>query len=419
MEFFSFTHDHLRLFRNVLVHPTQEMRDPDGAFFRGGPDWPRFGAQILARHCRGAVPRPIDTRPLPALPEWPYFDPQFLPLFWPHLGIEPRLRPQDRQRAIARLAETHAPLPDQVTDKVDAGIWCGPIHLHFGQTVAAWGMRIAGSNRIDLELPLVFTLPPLRDTEPRQFFWDMLDHLKVERRRVLLIRTPTRFERLYVIPQAERLYGGGPHPRHLLMMDEITGGSAIDRDVDCVFVSRARMPDGRFAAESYIDEVLAGAGVTVFHPETTDLHTQLRLYRRARRMIFSEGSALHALQLLGHLDCDLVVLVRRPGYRIAARSLRPRTRSLRYLPARSLVYGLSQSGHRILRAGISVINERLFISGLKSAGIDLTALWDAKAYSDRRDADIESWIAQRRTADRHPGDQAFVEQRLRDLSLQP
>jgi hypothetical protein len=80
---------------------------------------------------------------------------------------------------------------------------------------------------------------------------------------------------------------------------------------------------------------------------------------------------------------------------------------------------LSQSGHRILRAGISVINERLFISGLKSAGIDLTALWDAKAYSDRRDADIESWIAQRRTADRHPGDQAFVEQRLRDLSLQP
>ena len=409
--------DQPRAFRGVLVHPTQEMRDPDGAFFRGGPEWPRFHAQILARHCRGLIPRPIDAKPLPAIAEWPYFDPAMLPVFWPHLGIDQGQPPAERRRAVAQLAEALAPLPHQRVDQVKAGIWCGPIHLHFGETIAAWGMRIAASARLGRPWPLVFSLPPFREAEPRSFFWDMLDHVQVDRRRVLLIRTPTRFERLQVLPQAERLYGGGPTRRHLDLLDEITGGRSVEQDVDCLFVSRSQLPDGYLAAESYLDEALTAAGVTVLHPETTDLHTQLHLYRRARRLIFSEGSALHALQLLGRLDSDLVVLVRRPGYRIARASLRPRTRSLRYIEAKGLVYGLSRSGHTMLRAGITVLDEKCLLTGLKTIGVDLGPVWDSRAYKARLDEDIGNWLARRRTPDRHPADAAVVERRLRQLSL--
>ncbi len=419
MGFFSYTHDHLRLFRHVLVNPTQEMRDPDGAFFRGGPEWPHFSTQILARHCRGAVPRPIDVRPLPALPEWPYFDPEVLPVFWPQLGTDAQLSAPERRRATARLADTMAPLPRQTTQTDDAGIWCGPINLHFGHMISDFGMRLAGSSQIDDETPLVFSLPPFRDVEPSPLFWGMLDHLGVDRRRVMLVRQPTRFDRLYVVPQAERPYGGGPHPRHLRLMDAITGASGpTDPDVDFVFVSRSRLADGRFAGESYIDEALTAAGVTVFHPETTDLVAQLRLYRRARVLIFSEGSALHALQLLGHIAADLIVLVRRPANRLAAASLRPRMRSLRYLPAaRGLVHGMSPSGHPIRRAGISILDEAPFLAGLAAAGINLATRWHSIGYAERRDADIESWVAQRQSAGRHPGDKALVEQGLRALSL--
>ena len=419
MGFFSYTHDHLRLFRHVLVHPSQEMRDPDGAFFRGGPEWPRFGAQVLARHCRGWVPRPVDLRPLPALPEWPYFAPEVLPVFWPQLGIDPQLPTPERRRATARLADALAPLPAQTTQTVDAGLWCGPINLHFGHMISDFGMRIAGSNRFDDEMPLVFSLPPFRNVEPPPHFWGMLDHLGVDRRRVLLVRKPTRFDRLYVVPQAERPYGGGPHPRHLRLLDATPGApGATDADVDVVFVSRARLADGRFAGESHIDETLAATGVTVFHPETTDLAAQLLLYRRARVLIFSEGSALHALQLLGHVAADLIVLVRRPGSRLAAASLRPRVRSLQYLPAaRGLIHGMSPSGHPIRRAGISILDEAPFLAGLGAAGINLAKHWDSEAHARRRDADIAAWAAQRQTAGRHPGDQALVERGLRALSL--
>jgi hypothetical protein len=415
--FLSFTHEHVRSFRDVLVHPTQEMRDPDGAFFRGGPAWPRFASQILARHCHGLIPRPIDSKPLPAWPQWPYFDPRFLVMFWPQLGLAPNLPRQALREEVDRLADAYAPLPAQVTDRLEAGIWCGPIHLHFGETIAAWGMRIAGSGQIGDGLPLLFSLPPLRHIEPPPLFWDMLDHLQVDRRRALLIRAPTHIGRLYVIPQAERLYGGGPHRRHLALMDEITADPSIECDIDHLFVSRAGMPDGRFAGEFYLEEALAAAGAVVFRPETTELHAQLRLYRRARVLVFSEGSALHALQLLGHLGADLVVLVRRPGVRFAARTLRPRTRSLRYIEPRGLVHGVSRSGHPMRRGGITILDEARLIGGLNSAGIDIGALWNTKAYTERRDADIAAWVDGREGPERHPDDRALVERGLRRLGL--
>jgi hypothetical protein len=411
----------LRLFKDVLVHPTQEMRDPEGAFFRGGPEWPRFGAQILARHCWGAIPRPIDRKPLPARPEWPYFEPRFLSVFWPHLGIDQRLSPRELEAEISRLAATQAPLPGQIFDSVDAGIWCGGISLHFGHMVADFGMRIAGSSRVDPVMPLVFSVPPFRGPEPPAHFWQIIDHLGAERRRVLLIRKPTRFGRLYVLPQAERPFGGGPSRQHLSLMDAITGSeSAPERDLECVFVSRARLREGRFAAEAYLDRMLIAAGVTVFHPEAEALRAQLRLYRRARVLIFSEGSALHALQLFGHLDCHVVVLVRRPGNQIAAASLRPRARSVRYLPAtRALLYGLTGSGRPDTRAGISVLDEQRCIAGLKSLGINLAPFWDPQAYAECRDADLAAWRDQRRAAQAHPRDRTIVDQQLLALSLQP
>jgi hypothetical protein len=75
-------------------------------------------------------------------------------------------------------------------------------------------------------------------------------------------------------------------------------------------------------------------------------------------------------RLLGRLDCHVVVLVRRPGNQLAAASLRPRLRSLRYLPAtRTLLYGSTQSGHPVKRAGISVLDEERCIAGLKSRSV--------------------------------------------------
>jgi hypothetical protein len=363
-------------FRNIVVHPSQEVLRhlSGGAFFRGGPDWPHFVAQVYARHCWKLIPRPVDAPP--------------------HRS-------------------------DQPVETADCGIWCGPVSNHFGHMIADFGMRIAASSRLDATTPLVFSIWDDAGAEPPPFFWQIIDHFAVDRSRVRLVRSPSRFARLRVVPQAERRFGGGPSRRHLQAMDALTAAAApAERDAGTVFVSRGRWPMGRFAGEAYLDRVLAAAGVMVFHPETTDLQTQLLLYRRARRLIFSEGSALHALQLLGHLDAEIIVLARRPSTRTAAAALRPRVPALRYLQAaRGVVYGVTASGQPQEPAGISVLDEARLLAGLGALGLDIARLWEAQGYAECRDAEIVAWTSHRLASANHPGERDMIASRLAALSL--
>ena len=159
----------MQVFRDILVMPTQDLLNGMGkavrsggrGIYRGGPVWPRFALQIRARHCRGLVPIPCDRRP----------------------------------RVTGEAARI-----------VEAGVWCGPASPHFGHMIADFGMRIAqGAHRTDL--PLVFSVGPESQPDPRPFFHDILRHLGVPESRVMLIREPTRFGTLHVPAQAERIRG--------------------------------------------------------------------------------------------------------------------------------------------------------------------------------------------------------------------
>lgn len=396
--------ERVRNFERIVVHPTQELPIPSADFYRGGPDWPDFRRQVLVRHCWGAIPRAVDLPPHPAETEFPYFDPERY--------LNPRRKPAPHP-------------PARWVDTAETGIWCGPITDHFGHMIADFGMRIAVSARLDRRTPLVFGIWPVPAAEPPPYFWQMLDHLGVDRQRVMLVRKPTRFERLSVVPQAERPYGGWANRRHLRLMDDIAGRTrpAGDREEGWVFVSRSGLPWGRFAAESYLDEALAAAGVTIFCPETVDLHTQLHLYRRSRRVVFSEGSALQALQLLGHVDAEVAILPRRPGRMVhnmaSVWPLRARVRSLRRLPTlKGAAFGRLANGAPNHARGISVFDERRLIAALAVLGIDLARVWEPRVYAARRDADIAAWREAWLARALHDDEPAFIDRQLRALPPQ-
>ncbi|MBV9077557.1 MAG: DUF563 domain-containing protein, partial [Methylobacteriaceae bacterium] len=209
----------MKLFREILVMPSQGLANGVAAtpgrklrlgLFRGGPVWPFFYLQVLARHCRGPVPVPFDRKP--------------------HRASAP---------ATGRIAEA---------------VWCGPISPHYGHMVADFAMRVAASADGRPDLPLLFSFWPEPGEEPPEFFWEIVDHLGVARERVRLVREPTRVGRLWVAPQAERLGGKGPSPRHLDLMDRIVARHGTpQQDIDVLFVSRALLGDGRLAGEAYLD----------------------------------------------------------------------------------------------------------------------------------------------------------------------
>src|SRR5579863_1374392 len=90
-----------------------------------------------------------------------------------------------------------------------------------------------------------------------------------------------------------------------------------------VYVSKSSLPHGgKILGGQYLEELLAGEGFLVFHPEKASLSTQLDTYRKATELIFEEGSACHGTELLGYKMLNRTTLfVRRKETRDAFTSV--------------------------------------------------------------------------------------------------
>jgi len=374
-------------FRDVVVLPTESVIGRrTRAEFQGGPLWPDFDNRVLARHCRGPTPKPFDVAPTPQ---------------------------------------------GDVVDRLDEAVWCGPVCVHFGHAIADFAMRIAESAHRFPALPLLFCTWPGGAAKPPPYFLGILVQFGVTPERMILRDAPIRVGTLHVLPQAERLGGPPPHAAYLDLLDRCTPS---DRDADLaeatVFVSRSQMHRdtlaGRLAGEVYLDDVFAAAGVRVIHPEALPLAEQLRIYRSARRLIFSEGSALHAMQLLGRVRAEVSVLTRRPDLRMARTALRPRAAALHWVDATSgLLRGHHRSGRGVDNSrALAVLDPALLLARLgETTGLDLARHWDAGRFAAVTAQDVRRWVRARRLRLRGQAhaasDAAMVADGLAALGLAP
>lgn len=372
----------MKRFHDVTVAPTEYLRnstgrlprEASGGIYRGGPVFPRFAIQVAARHRRGWLGLPRDARPR---------------------------------------------ITGPVEAQAEIGLWCGPVSPHYGHMIADFGMRIATASRFDRTTPLVFSAGPAAMGPPPAFFWGLVEHFGVDRGRICLIERPTLFRTLLVPPQAERLDGPPPSRAHLDVMDEIVATNGpVPQDLETLFVSRARWPDGRLAGEPYVAEVLERAGVAVIQPEMLPVSEQVRMLRRARRILFSEGSALHTLQLLGRLHARVAVIARRPKAPLARAALAARVEDLAYWqPSRGILYGLNRRGRPRPDRALVLFDEADLVEKLRLLAPDIAEHWDGAAYAARLSADVAQWIALNAYSNDHPDLLPFIRRQLARLGL--
>ena len=70
---------------------------------------------------------------------------------------------------------------------------------------------------------------------------------------------------------------------------------------------------GAYAGEYFFEELLRDRGFRIIYRETLSLREQLEIYLGSTFLIFAEGSAQHALELLGfHANKLVFIICRRP-----------------------------------------------------------------------------------------------------------
>ncbi len=199
--------------------------------------------------------------------------------------------------------------------------WCGPLAFHFGHQIADFGSRALVASLDPRGGELLWC--PWRtgtcwdELLPWQQF--LLTYLNPGNKPHRICTRPLRLRELVVVPQQARMRSA-PSPDHLEALSWCER-VLMPRPFGVVYVSRARFAPctnadllkGAFAAEELLERFLQERGVTIVHPETLCLRSQLEIYLGAKALIVAEGSAQHGLELLGvHAHKPVVVICRRP-----------------------------------------------------------------------------------------------------------
>jgi capsular polysaccharide biosynthesis protein len=80
-----------------------------------------------------------------------------------------------------------------------------------------------------------------------------------------------------------------------------------------IYVSRALLDpsQGKVAGEAEFERFLERSGYHIFHPQEHSLSRQVQVYVNAEKLIFCEGSAIHACILLPRVRAKLAIVLRR------------------------------------------------------------------------------------------------------------
>lgn len=184
-----------------------------------------------------------------------------------------------------------------------------------------------------------------------------------------------------------------PDIAHLDIMSDFTYrnlGAVQKKGI--VYVSRSRFKNGRLAGESYLELHLRKCGVEIVYPELIPLNEQLRIYYSAQLLIFSEGSALHSLQLLGACLGDVAVIMRRPGATMFKTFVEARSQSyieVNYI--KSMLISYNSTGTLLDASGLTLPDESKLLAWLSETGISISG-WSSIDFRNDVTKDIRSWL---------------------------
>lgn len=237
--------------------------------------------------------------------------------------------------------------------------WCGAIVSHFGHQITDFSTRIVAYKKLKLDGYFAFSVSNQKeytfaDTPP--YFKEIMKWFGIPEDRILFVNQPILAKQVVVAPQQEQLPDVGPTEDYLNLLDELiaTKGDYHTKSGK-IFVSRAGQPKGVIAGEKYIESIFSEYGFEIFKPEEHSLSAQLKKYLTSEVLVFSEGSALHSLQLLGRNLGSIHVLERRPNINLCKNFLLPRAKDVHYHTVGRLICGL-KNNKPLGTAGITLSN---------------------------------------------------------------
>ena len=198
--------------------------------------------------------------------------------------------------------------PDAVAEEIPGTwLWGGTLWSYFAHFIVESSGRLWALDHLSKRRPTAFSISPAataRDMELSHFQEAFFAALGIDLP-VRMVADSARVERLIVPGQGfglGEISAGTPAFRdfmHARFGHDVHPRAARSSTSRAVALGPNR---GKLLGEERIEQELAPQGYEIFHPQRHDMPTQLARYKAARKVVASEGSALHVFAFVGRAD---------------------------------------------------------------------------------------------------------------------
>lgn len=204
-------------------------------------------------------------------------------------------------------------LPERIEVIERPTLFCGLVLEQFGHVLLNSLGRLWALDQLPPDTLLVFTPKRRQHAGDYPHLPAVLSMLGIEND--FLVRSQAmRFTNLWTASDlfGERHGGRGTLEFYYWVDRQLLPAPAMENGRK-LYVSRSSLglKMGRYANEIWLEGMLAQQGYEVFHPEKYSLQDQIDAFRRAEKLIFAEGSALHLFAMVRREGQSAAMIKRR------------------------------------------------------------------------------------------------------------
>jgi hypothetical protein len=125
------------------------------------------------------------------------------------------------------------------------------------------------------------------------------------------------FKTFLVPDQGRRLGSASTDPAYPELFLRFKGEIAQDAGRQKLYVSRRHyLHAGSYLGETFVEDILTKSGFRIIYPELERIVDLVNAYSNADAIVFSEGSAIHVLELCGKVKAKVLVICRRNTHNV-------------------------------------------------------------------------------------------------------
>nr|MDJ0518099.1 glycosyltransferase 61 family protein [Trichodesmium sp. MO_231.B1] len=198
-------------------------------------------------------------------------------------------------------------------------IYGGCLSPHFGHALTEGIHRLWAFNT-NIYDGIVFAVLSGKKTNytPTKWFVEALEILEIPLTKCIWVTSICTFENL-IIPEPGSELTLGPKDWYRSYLEKLqqrildaTYHLRRDQEELKIFLGRNHIPFGTYiAGEKYLESLLVDEGYISLQPENYSMLEQIAYLLNAKKIIFSEGSAIYSLEFLNYLDAEIVCIPRR------------------------------------------------------------------------------------------------------------